>query len=160
VDGLALLSQARAVGLTIQPVGERLVIRGPKVADAVARQLLSHKAVVLAALAASNGNTTPANPEVAAFDDLPLPGPACPRCKSLESWTDGLGRQRCGACEANTLHKGLQLAERAAWLRDQTQPEEPAHQDDAGCVPGGMVDMLDPEGKRLALRQLRGFGGT
>ena len=38
-------------------------------------------------------------------------------------------------------------------------PAESAHQDNAGCVPGGMVDMLDPKGKRPTTGQLRGFGG-
>ena len=50
MDGLTLLSEAGAAGLTVLAAGDRLVIRGAKSADAVARQLLAHKAVVLAAL--------------------------------------------------------------------------------------------------------------
>jgi hypothetical protein len=155
MDGLSLLVEARAAGLIVLADGGRLVIRGPKSADAVARRLLAHKAVVLAALAAGNGNTTPANPEkivscvdAGPWEEATEPGPGCTVCGSLEQWQDALGRQRCGVCERVALNKGLQLAQRAARLRKLTQPRKPAHQDNAGCVPGGVVDMLDPKGKR------------
>ena len=105
MDGLTLLQEALAAGLMVLADGDRLVIRGPKSADAVARRLLAHKAVVRAALAAGNGNTNPTISDVVPFDDLPLPGPACPRCGSLEEWIDLLGGRHCGICEANTLNK-------------------------------------------------------
>jgi hypothetical protein len=63
MDGLTLLLEAEMAGLTILADGDRLVIRGPKSADAVARRLLNHKAAVLVALSVCNGNTTPVKPE-------------------------------------------------------------------------------------------------
>src|SRR5262245_1699111 len=50
MDGMILLAEARASGLTVRAAGDRLVIRGPKRANAVARRLLESKAIVLAAL--------------------------------------------------------------------------------------------------------------
>ncbi len=49
--GLTLLSEARAAGLIVSADGDRLVVRGPRSADAVARLLLANKAAVMAALA-------------------------------------------------------------------------------------------------------------
>jgi hypothetical protein len=46
-----LLDQARRAGLSVQADGGRLVIRGPKRADEIARRLLDRKAEVLAELA-------------------------------------------------------------------------------------------------------------
>ena len=94
------------------------------------------------------------------FDDLPLPGPACPVCNSLESWTDLLGRERCKVCEANILDKALQLAEKSARLRKQAQPRKPAPRVAPCCVSGGMVDTLDLGDNRPLQGQLEGFGGV
>jgi hypothetical protein len=52
VDGLALLAAAEAAGLAVRAAGDRLHIRGPRAAAAVAETLLAHKAAVLAALRA------------------------------------------------------------------------------------------------------------
>jgi ribosomal protein S27AE len=65
------------------------------------------------------GWEAPDLPEAVPLDALPLPGPACPRCGSLEQWQDALGRQRCGRCEADALGKAMKLAERAARLRNR-----------------------------------------
>jgi hypothetical protein len=146
VDGLNLLLEAGAAGLTVMADGDRLVIRGPKSADTVARRLLARKAVVLAALSAGNGNTTPVNPEKHSgsvdsscpWDEATEPGPACPVCGSLESWQDALGRERCGVCEADALAKALQLAERAARLRKRAQSRKPAPRIASCCVVGGV----------------------
>ena len=62
--------------------------------------------------------------DVADFDNLPAPGPACAVCGSLESWTDLLGRERCGLCERATLDRAIQLSDRAAWLRKNAQPRK------------------------------------
>jgi hypothetical protein len=62
--------------------------------------------------------------EVPDFDDLPLPGDPCPRCGSLEEWADLLGRRRCGVCERATLDKAIQLADRAARLRQKAQRQK------------------------------------
>ena len=52
MDGLALLQAADAAGLTVNVDGDRLVIRGPRSADATARALLEHKPEVMAAMTA------------------------------------------------------------------------------------------------------------
>jgi hypothetical protein len=128
MDGLDLLAEARGAGLIVLAGGDRLIIRGPKSADAMARRLLAHKAVVLAALTTGNGNTTPTNPGrigscvdagPCPWDEATEPGQACPRCGSLEKWWDILGGEHCQQCEHATLERALRLADRAAWLRKQ-----------------------------------------
>jgi hypothetical protein len=52
MGGLTLLDRARAAGLSVTAEGKRLVIRGPKRADTIARELITHKVEVLAALGA------------------------------------------------------------------------------------------------------------
>jgi hypothetical protein len=64
MDALTLLQQARAAGLTVRAQGDRLCIRGPRRAEALARRPLDHKAAVLAALAADA-------PVTVTLDDLP-----------------------------------------------------------------------------------------
>ena len=56
MDGLTLLKEARAEGLRVSADGDRLVIRGPRRADAVARGLLFHKTDVLVSLEAAKTN--------------------------------------------------------------------------------------------------------
>ena len=51
MDGLTLLRQAREAGLAVALDGDRLVIRGPKRAEPVARLLIQNKPEVVAALA-------------------------------------------------------------------------------------------------------------
>ena len=63
MDGLTLLAEGKAAGLSVLAQGDRLVIGGPKSANAVALRPLAHKAVVMAALAAGNGDRTQTNPE-------------------------------------------------------------------------------------------------
>src|SRR5690348_9712288 len=53
MDGLTLLRRASEAGLAVTAEGDRLVIRGPKRAEPVARLLIEHKPSVLAALAPS-----------------------------------------------------------------------------------------------------------
>jgi hypothetical protein len=53
MDALALLHRAQEAGLHIEPKGDRLLVRGPKRAEAVVKLLAEHKAKVLAALSPS-----------------------------------------------------------------------------------------------------------
>ena len=46
---------------------------------------------------------------VADFDELPEPGQPCPRCGSLEKWTDLLGGEHCGQCKARKLARAERL---------------------------------------------------
>jgi hypothetical protein len=50
MDGLTLLRQAREAGLAVVAEGEKLVIRGPRRAELLARLLIEHKPEVLTAL--------------------------------------------------------------------------------------------------------------
>ena len=51
MDAVALLRRAQEVGLRVAPMGDRIVVRGPKRAEAIVQLLAAHKAEVLAALA-------------------------------------------------------------------------------------------------------------
>jgi hypothetical protein len=51
MDAVALLHRARKVGLRVEPMGDKLLVRGPKRAEAVVKLLEAHKVEVLAALA-------------------------------------------------------------------------------------------------------------
>ncbi len=52
MGAVSLLQEAQAAGLTVRVDGERLVVRGPKSAGAIAERLLDHKAEVLKVLSA------------------------------------------------------------------------------------------------------------
>jgi hypothetical protein len=54
-----LMLQARAAGLTLHVDGDRLVVRGPSSAEALARGLLQRKAEVVAALKAPANDSQP-----------------------------------------------------------------------------------------------------
>jgi hypothetical protein len=51
MDEVMLLRRARESGLTVPAEGDKLVIRGPKRAEPVARLLIENKPKVIAALA-------------------------------------------------------------------------------------------------------------
>jgi hypothetical protein len=51
MEGLTLLRDARAAGLSLARDGDKLVIRGPRRAEAVAQRLLSRKVELIEALA-------------------------------------------------------------------------------------------------------------
>ena len=53
MDAVALLRRAQEVGLRVEPTGDKLLVRGPKRAEAVVKLLAEHKAEVLAALSPS-----------------------------------------------------------------------------------------------------------
>jgi hypothetical protein len=53
MDGVTLLRRAREAGLAVAAEGKKLVIRGPRRAEPVARLLIEHKPKVMAALAPS-----------------------------------------------------------------------------------------------------------
>ncbi len=126
MDGMTLVSEARAAGLIVLADGDRLVIRGPRSADAVARRLLEHKAEVMRALA------VPVAAEVLAVavpvvyqddsrdcDEILDVLPPCPTCGSLDLWQTIVGNWRCQHCDAAALEKSRSLAERAARLRER-----------------------------------------
>jgi len=50
MDAVALLHRAQEAGLRLEPVGDKLLVRGPKRAETVVKLLAEHKPEVLAAL--------------------------------------------------------------------------------------------------------------
>ena len=76
------------------------------------------------------------------FDSLPLPGPVCPRCGSLELWQSVAGTRRCCHCDAAALQRSRGLANLAARLREQAPPRMPAPRIAPGCVAAAAVDTL------------------
>lgn len=79
MDGLSLLAEARRAGLSVHVEGDKLVVRGPKVAAPIAQRLLANKAQVMAALSS---------------------GPApCSACGCSFGWKTSSGRVACCACE-------------------------------------------------------------
>ena len=59
MDSVALLDVARKVGLQVTTDGQRLIVRGPKQAEPLARQLLAQKAEVMALLTADQSTPAP-----------------------------------------------------------------------------------------------------
>ena len=57
MDGLTLLVEARAAGLTVNAIDGRLVIRGPRQSEAIALRLIEAKVAVMVALAGDAGET-------------------------------------------------------------------------------------------------------
>jgi hypothetical protein len=53
MDGMTLLRRAHEAGLNVATEGDKLVIRGPRRAESVARLLIEHKPKVMAALTPS-----------------------------------------------------------------------------------------------------------
>jgi hypothetical protein len=75
MDGLTLLQEARAAGLTVQADGERLRVRGPRGAEPLVQQLVANKTAVLSALAVSQalGVESPGADEAARLAALCYP---------------------------------------------------------------------------------------
>lgn len=71
--GLTLLTEARAAGLAVRVDGDRLIVRGPRQAEALARRLIAHKAEILTALAETaspTGDCEPLRPLPANWPEL------------------------------------------------------------------------------------------
>ena len=126
MDCLMLLNDARAAGLVVLVDGDRLVIRGPRSAHAVAQRLLEHKAEVMRALATPAVSKVPA--VAASVDHQGDPGDCdedpgalapCPACGSLDLWQTIVGNWRCQHCDAAALRRSRSWAEKAARLREQ-----------------------------------------
>ena len=62
MDGLTLIEQAKAAGLTVRADGDKLIVCGPKRLESLAKRLIDNKPLVMAALAArpdGRGDTLP-----------------------------------------------------------------------------------------------------
>src|SRR4051812_20480130 len=58
MGGLTLLDRARSAGLSVTVEADRLVIKGPRRAGPIVRELMAHKPEVMALLAAAQGEPT------------------------------------------------------------------------------------------------------
>lgn len=86
MDGLMLLKEARAAGLAVRIDGDKLVIRGPRTAEAIAKRLLENKTVVMEALT-----------QVGVQHSRATVRP-CPRCRRSQLWLSIYGVEVCGEC--------------------------------------------------------------
>lgn len=59
MDGVKLMDKARAAGLKVWAEGDKLVIRGPRIAELVAKEILAHKSELLPLLLASQPSANP-----------------------------------------------------------------------------------------------------
>jgi hypothetical protein len=75
VDALTLLRRAHDAGLRVKPVGDQLLVQGPRRAEPLVRLLAVHKAEVMAALAEDGDRATHASSE-------------CPAAAEAGRWRD------------------------------------------------------------------------
>src|SRR5262249_55445361 len=100
MDAVALLHRAQKVGLRIEPMGKKLLVRGPKRAEPVVKLLGEHKTEVLAALALG-ASTSERGDQESAVDG-----------KEARRWRDRLARRIVDWFHGN---RGLEEARRLAW---------------------------------------------
>jgi hypothetical protein len=117
--GVTLLQEARSAGLAVVANGDRLVIRGPRSAAAIASRLLALKPDVMLALTLSDNLAVKSQlgDTVFDFDSLSEPSDPCQKCGSLETWYEFTGKPHCQHCEADQLQRCLDLVRRASQLR-------------------------------------------
>ena len=147
MDGMTLLHEAQAAGLSVMADDGRLVVRGPTRCEPLAKRLLAYKADVLAAIAQDDIDLL-FPPEVMAglraatvrlVDDPWVdpweaavdPPEACKQCGSLEMWQSvagdlcgvAPGGWRCLHCDPPETARRLRaLAERLRTKRKQGAP--------------------------------------
>lgn len=107
-DVTALLTEAQHAGLEVRSDGARLVVRGPRSAEPLARRLLARKPEVLARLAADDEavawRVAVMRPQVPASGPIPFltireVGPTSDGCLSCGDPLNEEGRIRCSPCE-------------------------------------------------------------
>jgi hypothetical protein len=140
MDAVALLRRAQEVGLRVEPIGDKLLVRGPKRAEAVVELLAAHKAEVLAALAPAS--TSECTDQDAAVSDT-----------EARRWRDRLATRIVDWFHGD---RGWEEARRLAWGDVENEWHElhgrrcPSWQC-AGCnVPlGGSQALNLPDGNRV-----------
>jgi hypothetical protein len=142
MDAVVLLHRAKEVGLRIAPMGDKLLVRGPKRAEAVVKLLAAHKAEVLAALA---------------------PGPLTSKFSAVDGTEARRWRDRLASRIVDWFHgdRGWEEARRLAWsdvanewheLHGQRWPSWQC----AGCdAPLGGSQVLNlPDGNRVHFERI------
>ncbi len=90
MDGLILLHEAQDAGLTVLAEGDRLRVRGPRRAEAIARRLLDHKFDVIPLLSARSETVETGNW-------------ASDACAVIDQFTDPAVRKALTCFHQNTL---------------------------------------------------------
>ena len=98
MDAMTLLDQAQAAGLSVKAAGDKLVIKGPRSAEALAQQLLEHKTELMAILSRSSHQELLCSGHI--WDSPCVRGVPCSRCGTPSLCPD------CGGC-------------RLCWLRSK-----------------------------------------
>ncbi len=126
-----LLVRARTAGLRVSATGDKIVIQGPRSADALARELLAHKSAIFEHLRRQPNAEVRRYCRACICDDAIGGGASCAACK-------GRTCRDCGGClrasmlwrEAELYSKYLdirldavlqQLREGSQWLREEMQ---------------------------------------
>lgn len=103
MDGMTLIAEAQAAGLVVLADGEKLIVRGPESAGAVALRLLARKADVMAAL----GGVVDSQPDASQDGEGPQrgaePAEPCGTCGAAIGWRDGGGVVTCATCSPKPL---------------------------------------------------------
>lgn len=121
MDGLTLLRRARLAGLRVTVRNGKLVVRGPRNREAVALELLAHKAEVVRALMRSSSDSWQDDCSLTAdlfgvrtLDDLVAMGPVA------------RARGQCFACGGNALWR---LRGGGDWICTSCHPPQPRRAD-------------------------------
>jgi hypothetical protein len=146
MDAVALLRRAQEVGLRVEPIGDKLLVRGPKRAEAVVELLAAHKAEVLAALAPGTSTSKRGDQETAVD------------CTEARRWRDQLAARIVDWFHGD---RGWEEARRLAWGDVENEWHElhgrrwPSWEC-AGCnAPlGGSQALNLPDGNRVHLEPI------
>lgn len=128
MDCLTLLEQAKNNGLEVKVAGDKLIVRGPKSQEELAKALLARKPEIIQALTGQRWATTAPS----ATDTVP--GRPCPCCGGVRFWQRPDGGWCCSTCHPSPIEgvpevvvlRGLrqtlqqavvELAEAAGWPR-------------------------------------------
>lgn len=98
MDGMTLIAEAQAAGLVVLADGEKLIVRGPKSAGAVALRLLARKADVMAALGGVVDSQPAASQDGGGPQRDAESAEPCGTCGSAIGWRDAGGAVTCAAC--------------------------------------------------------------
>jgi hypothetical protein len=149
MDGVTALAEARAAGLEVRADGDRLVVRGPRSAEVLAKRLLGCKADVMAALEAEAAKAELDSIEA----DLTAKNG---RLLRLYGAGDRAAAERLHA-EVRAIVEGRWIRAKRRWAQAEhamgrldwslvfllEDPDEPAQANGYRCVPGGWVETAE-----------------
>lgn len=107
MDFMKLISEANAAGLSVRADGDKLVVRGPRSAEAIVQRLMAHKEEVLA-IVRTTCHLSPKPPSSSKIAGVPetthrvhpaAEVGACKLCGCALGWQTEDGRIACAECE-------------------------------------------------------------